>query len=357
MLKIKSIHIQNFKGIEDLKIDFTYQGNDTILDNIVFYGINGSGKSTILEAIYLFLLVNSLFLSDYKLKKKSEIKQILSENKNVDFSEFIQTRENIENILERYINFNEEWIYNNKNKFIIDVNYSFHGHILKGNIEYIKNQGINLKDNSLENIIKENFIYLSSYRLLNPELVRTIDWQILDNIPISSYFLDKLHKQSLSTLSLQFDNNYKHTKQFLINLINDKLSSGLSDENQKILNKIHQAFKLFFPTKVFHERLSKQEQYYKLAIENEDGSIVDIDQLSSGEREIMAFFTYLCRQYTDDTSIIIIDEPELHLHAKWQAIILPSLRELFPKAQIFMASHSQEIHKGLSKSEIFKLSK
>ena len=60
-IKVKSLNINNFKGIKNLELDFTYQENDKILNNIVIYGINGSGKSTILEAIYLCLIVASTY--------------------------------------------------------------------------------------------------------------------------------------------------------------------------------------------------------------------------------------------------------------------------------------------------------
>jgi hypothetical protein len=48
---------------------------------------------------------------------------------------------------------------------------------------------------------------------------------------------------------------------------------------------------LFFSNKKFLEQLSRDSMFqdYRLMIENKDGSIVDLDQLSSGEREIIAF--------------------------------------------------------------------
>ena len=68
-IKVKSLNIKNFKGIKDLELDFTYQENNKILDNIVIYGINGSGKSTILEAIYLCLIVASTYHKNKNLKR------------------------------------------------------------------------------------------------------------------------------------------------------------------------------------------------------------------------------------------------------------------------------------------------
>ena len=38
--------------------------------------------------------------------------------------------------------------------------------------------------------------------------------------------------------------------------------------------------------------------------------------------------------------VLIIDEPESHLHPAWQRKLMPTLQHLLPKAQIFVATHS-----------------
>jgi predicted ATP-binding protein involved in virulence len=38
--------------------------------------------------------------------------------------------------------------------------------------------------------------------------------------------------------------------------------------------------------------------------------------------------------------ILIVDEPEGHLHPGWQRLLLPATQRLFPNAQIFVATHS-----------------
>lgn len=48
-MKIEKVHIKNIKGIKDLELSF--KKDNEILDVIVLAGVNGSGKTTILEAI------------------------------------------------------------------------------------------------------------------------------------------------------------------------------------------------------------------------------------------------------------------------------------------------------------------
>jgi len=178
--------------------------------------------------------------------------------------------------------------------------------LIDATLEYHQNNGLKWK-------IQNSFTYLSSYRLLNPSTVQSAgDW-------------NQIYQRNR-----KFENNYRTVKQYLVNLITDKKVETLTSKNRQVLEKIKQSFKIFFPQKVFLEQLSRTEDTkdYRLMIKNEDGTIVDLDQLSSGEREVIAFFTYLCTKATNN-SILIIDEPELHLHSKWQSISFSQTHNYF----------------------------
>lgn len=341
-IKVKSLKIQNFKGIEHLELDFTYQNSERILDNIIIYGINGSGKSTILEAIYISLFVASTYHEREDLKR-------------------------IERYLIDYISLGTEWIYHNKEEFSIHIELTDGKHFFPGKLTYHQENGLtwNLKHaQKLPSSFQGSFTYLSSYRLLNPSMVQNAgDWSEIERIE-DNRFRDRIRirrykdNHSFPSLSLQFENNYSTVKQYLVNLITDKKVDAITEDNNRILEKIKELFGFFFPEKKFLERLSRtgNNKDYRLMIQNEDKSIVDLDQLSSGERELIAFFTYLSTKVINN-SILIIDEPELHLHSKWQSIILYSLHKAFPHSQFFLATHSQEIHQSASESELFELQK
>ena len=332
-VKVKKIEIINFKGIEHLELDFTYLDSDRILDNIVFYGINGSGKSTILEAISISLLISTI---------APKTKEHLA---------------TIEKNLIKRLSLGKEWIYNNKQKFQINLQLFDNGINIHTTLIYNQNNGLEwqIQDNKeISNDIKKiQFEYLSSYRLFTPsKVLQAGDWNKIEDIKKEVWNIDN------HTLSFQFGNSYATVKQYLVNLITDKKVGVINNKNTEILEKIKQSFQIFFPNKIFLEQLARSEinQDYKFLIENEDGTIVDIDQLSSGEREIIAFFTYLCT-HNIGTSIIIIDEPELHLHDKWQSIIIYAIHKLFPNVQLFLATHSETIHQSVSESELFELVK
>ena len=67
-MKISWFHIKNIKGIKDLELLF--KKDNEILDVIVLAGVNGSGKTTILESIKDFFNNKNI---NYKEPKKSNV--------------------------------------------------------------------------------------------------------------------------------------------------------------------------------------------------------------------------------------------------------------------------------------------
>ncbi len=70
--------------------------------------------------------------------------------------------------------------------------------------------------------------------------------------------------------------------------------------------------------------------------------IIPIDRLSSGEVALFAFAGPLVfRDVPAD--IVLIDEPEQHMHPKWQRVFIEALRTLSPSSQFIVATHSVEV--------------
>jgi len=66
--------------------------------------------------------------------------------------------------------------------------------------------------------------------------------------------------------------------------------------------------------------------------------VCPLDMASSGELEWVTLAGTLITENFD--GLLLIDEPELHLHPQWQARLLPTLRKLAPGAQLIVATHS-----------------
>jgi energy-coupling factor transporter ATP-binding protein EcfA2 len=66
--------------------------------------------------------------------------------------------------------------------------------------------------------------------------------------------------------------------------------------------------------------------------------------LSSGEMQLVVILTHLAfNPDTDRANVVIIDEPELSLHIRWQELFVNALRTVNPRAQLVLATHSPSI--------------
>lgn len=80
---------------------------------------------------------------------------------------------------------------------------------------------------------------------------------------------------------------------------------------------------------------------------------LDVAQLSDGEKCLLALVGDIARRLAlanlklDDplqtTAVVMIDEAELHLHPEWQHRIVPGLIETFPNCQFILSTHSPQV--------------
>ena len=80
------------------------------------------------------------------------------------------------------------------------------------------------------------------------------------------------------------------------------------------------------------------------------GDSFSFDGLSSGQKEIIATLFLIWHTTRDKPSIVLIDEPELHLNAEWQRMFVHRLAELAPNNQYILATHSEEIFASVTES-------
>lgn len=84
--------------------------------------------------------------------------------------------------------------------------------------------------------------------------------------------------------------------------------------------------------------------------------IVPIDRLSSGQVALFAFAGPLIFRDTP-ANVVLIDEPEQHMHVQWQRHLLTALRDLSPGSQIIVATHSLDVLDSALSSERFLLAR
>jgi len=82
--------------------------------------------------------------------------------------------------------------------------------------------------------------------------------------------------------------------------------------------------------------------------------MVPLDDLSSGEQALLLFAGPIV--FRDrPLDLLLVDEPEQHLHVQWQTHLMAALRALAPDLQIVVATHSDDILRQALHHEIFTL--
>ncbi len=80
----------------------------------------------------------------------------------------------------------------------------------------------------------------------------------------------------------------------------------------------------------------------KLIVKLTDGTQIDFNQLSSGERQVIFIFLKVVIASVDG-ALILMDEPEISLHLSWQEKLLNEIRDINKTSQIIIVTHSPAI--------------
>lgn len=77
---------------------------------------------------------------------------------------------------------------------------------------------------------------------------------------------------------------------------------------------------------------------------SEEEVVRPIQALSSGERQLVVILTHLAfNSRAKLANILIIDEPELSLHLRWQELFVDAIVAASPGIQLILATHSPAI--------------
>ena len=309
-MKIEKVHIKNIKGIKDLELLF--KKDNEILDVIVLAGVNGSGKTTILESIKDFF-----------------------DNKSIDFNDIEKSNVNLDIFFEEF----------EKEKIVPFINIDSPNniykvfHMLGSYNSYVKeNKGLYHQltkefenppkiiyvpaNNSFEEVETETSTLLRNYEFIN-----VVNSELMEDIP-----------------------SYIATRRNYLATIEEDLT--MKEITNKVVNEINSIFNIL-ELDVKLKGFSKDEKTMPI-FENSAGEEFDINDLSSGEKQLF-LRTLSIKILEPKNSIILIDEPELSLHPKWQQRIIEVYKKIGENNQIIIATHSPHILGSVSSENIFIL--
>ena len=328
-----------FRGAKLLPLDLHSRLN-------VFFGANGSGKSSILDATAIMLswLVN-------------RIKYESSSGRPIQDTD----------------------IFNGEASANLDIAFNFKGIILPLRWTLAKTRKGYSKRDVASSLISATYIA----RKIQSEISESNG---LTNLPLFAYY-----PVNRAVLDIPLRIKERHSFD-LLSAYSDSLTGGanfraffewfreredLENENRKYaellikpegfqfpdlqLEAVRAALMLFMPD---FTNLTVRRNPLRMEVEK-NGKPLTVNQLSDGEKCLMALVGDLARRMSianparenplEGEGVILIDEIDLHLHPKWQRMIIPKLLEVFPNAQFIISTHSPHVITQVQPESLFLL--
>ena len=392
-MKINSLKIEGFNVLDnDFFIDFNNSSNLSIL-----IGKNGSGKSSILEAVglifkSLYTGVNPpfKFVIDYEL---------------YEYKIGIQ--------------YNDE-------DFTIRVNTTVY---YLNDIDYLKNKGIKLLPDNIiayysgSNLrlkkvfnfgkyVQSPFLYVEDkhFKLILLTLLSSTFQSHKDFLNINFYVSNdnsfsfklniQLFSKKLIEQIMEIDENFIFylkqglNIQDLFEIIKQNISNNTSDNKEMILDELYNIWQNVIANKVFEYSLNKSYKFrnnifqfsfnyeeleyfmYKIGGEidlfrnlldltskgiltnvnfkfKKNSNFVDYTAFSEGERQLITVVG-LKELISGESNLFLLDEPDTYLHPSWQNLLVNKFLEK-QSNYTFVTTHSANILKNISKKHIFIL--
>ena len=312
-MKIEKVHIKNVKGIKDLELSL--KKDNKILDVIVLAGVNGSGKTTILEAIKNFF-----------------------DNKNINYNEPKKSNVNLDIFFEDVEKMNIEEAEKSSNNYKQPL-WNFFNALRSYNYEKYNNNGL------YQNLIAKRFE-------IPPKVIYVPAENKFEEIQTYSTTLSKKYEfiNIINSNVIKDIPSYIATRRNYLATIEEDLT--MKEITNKVVDEINGIFNIL-ELDVKLKGFSKDEKTMPI-FENSAGEEFDINDLSSGEKQLF-LRTLSIKMLEPKNSIILIDEPELSLHPKWQQRIIEVYKKIGENNQIIIATHSPHILGSVSSENIFIL--
>lgn len=149
--------------------------------------------------------------------------------------------------------------------------------------------------------------YHGSHRSYNREHLRTINLKEADDE-------DKVKSAALYNYEAKYATLKSAMASEYVQELLEREAAGLRTAKRRPLTEtLEELFQLFLPGKTFRGPVPQAKGELGFPVHLSDGSQHDLNELSSGEKEIL--FAYLrARTLAPRQSVLLIDEPELHLN-------------------------------------------
>ena len=327
-MKFRKISFRDHSILGDITFDFTDKDGNTV-DTIILAGENGCGKSVLLEELFNYDTTKLL-------RNKSGIIEAEIELNESEIN-FLKKKDSLKNVAK---SINNDYIFLTKtdysNKNTVNQSVVFY-HSISGN--KVEDSGFILGYNG-KSVFRP--IFSDAEISFTPHNINAVTSSNIDEDVVGSIRSAKDLATEITQLLIDIDNL---DNSYLAQWVEQNPGIAPPEEVKRHrLKRFTKAFDSMFPNKRFVG--IDNVQGHKTVYFEEYGKRMPIEKLSSGEKQIVFRGGFLLRnQKTTEGSVVLVDEPEISLHPKWQLQIMSFLKALFMRngqqtSQIIVATHS-----------------
>jgi predicted ATP-binding protein involved in virulence len=319
-MKIKELQINSFRGFDSLNLEFNRN------QPTVFIGINGAGKSTILDCL-------AILLSLLTVKIENSQNSLLSFNETDIKNGSLSTHNEIAIYWEDFEEF----------RWSLSQNFE---------VEEKDIRELEALVNKIRNTSLPVIVYYPTNRVVFEIPLRIKNKHSLE--PKTA--LDEALTGGQINFRRFFE-WFRHREDLENEFYKYKPEEYPDRQLEAVRTAISQLLDGFTNLRI-------QRLPLRMTVEKQGKEIV-IDRLSDGEKCLLAMVGDLARRLAIANPIldnplvgrgvVLIDEIELHLHPQWQREIVPKLIGTFPNCQFIITTHSPQVISHLKPESIYIL--
>lgn len=338
-MRIKKLELKNFRGFEDLTIDFP-EGESGLA---VFVGVNGSGKTSVVEGVVRSIkpICDNLLpdsRDDFNTWMNGDDIRIVAHQ--------LGERTTFEKMPDYRLMAKIEW-----DSTEIEWHWTQNG----GNNEQIR-IATSSKRRDVQNgkpVELPLIAYYKSNRNWSNEKIKDVELY-----PIGSRldtYANCLDTRVSSKVILEW---FKRME-----FIHFQRKGKMPAELEGVKDAINIGLEFLLPNKLGGSRVYFSGEYDELLVKHGTDYFFPFRLLSEGFRSIIGLIGDIAYRMAElnphiraDTSgIVIIDDIDLHLHPSWQRQVINAFRHIFPNIQFILTTHSPQVLSNVPRENVFIL--
>lgn len=350
-MRFQQLHISNFRGISLFEID-------DLATIVVVAGPNGCGKSSVFDAIRLLKSVYGGYQQDewrswfgefqINLGRREELTRLFRDSgRNVEIwadltlsdAELEYLRSNAESVIEPLVwqeVLGRPFDVNSYGSPALATELRVHGERVRKATTAAANELVDavepaealrarlVIDSSLNVVVDPNRVLEVLFRTFDPTHLGIIDY----HGPMRSYqretvggltlSLEGVEEQRKQQSLYNWQSKYTNVKtelaaNYVRELIAQEAGAGGDGSASSLNQTLVELFQTFFPDKSYEGPRPTVGGAVNFPVRLSTGEEHDIDDLSSGEKEVLYGYLRL-RDSAPQNSVVLLDEPELHLN-------------------------------------------